>query len=474
MEIKKKMNIIEKLEIIFQTITILLERAKMIDNEIGSLSVTEIKKIVEEQKIFENIDKESILSFNTKYIKIEEFEDTTKFYDSLYKFFLKQMNKFCEEKKDSTKLFKTFNQAYYYRKYIVYMFEFVKKYPETLSNDIIKEKLFEIVHSLESDDKLYREDFYFYISMCHIRYLFKNNDISIPEYKKFNAVDFENSNTESILSKIKEEKLSIIKIFIQIIGNKKSKNNLKEILLGVKKEIKENTVFNGEKLDSICWDEIIKEKEKNFIKYLEENKFDDDVINLNAQLELDINLKKKYKFYYIDRMDKFISLPQEDKYVIVNSCNIDIKFYDLFFNYISLKNSYDEGMKDGNYLKETIKEIIEDKKFFEEIRDKLTSEKVLDYIKNPLQYIKDSIMVYDEKEEERKKYKKILKERKISRFNNEKSQEELENQGNLGDEYFETHGLPDLFSEISFLDEKLKNIDDENFKCQLELDYDCI
>ena len=73
------------------------------------------------------------------------------------------------------------------------MFEFVKKYPETLSNDIIKEKLFEIVHSLESDDKLYREDFYFYISMCHIRYLFKNNDISIPEYKKFNAVDFENN-----------------------------------------------------------------------------------------------------------------------------------------------------------------------------------------------------------------------------------------------------------------------------------------
>ena len=169
MEAAKGINSLQKLETIFQTINILIERSTMLDKTIGFLTVNEIKEIIEEQKIFDDIDMEKISSFSKKYIIIEEFEDNSIFYNILYEFFLNKIYKFSSKNKNSTTLFNTFNQAYYYKKYINYLYEFIKKYPETLYDDIIKEKLFEIVHSLESDDKLYREDFYFYISICHIR-----------------------------------------------------------------------------------------------------------------------------------------------------------------------------------------------------------------------------------------------------------------------------------------------------------------
>ena len=45
------------------------------------------------------------------------------------------------------------------------MSHFIDKYQETLNDDIIKEKIFEIVHSLRNSEKIYIQDFYFYISM---------------------------------------------------------------------------------------------------------------------------------------------------------------------------------------------------------------------------------------------------------------------------------------------------------------------
>ena len=64
-----------------------------------------------------------------------------------------------------------------------------------------------------------------------------------------------------------------------------------EILLSTKKEIKENNVFNEEEFDQVCWEKIIKEKEKNLINYLEVNKSDSDVIELSKYLEINGELK---------------------------------------------------------------------------------------------------------------------------------------------------------------------------------------
>ena len=469
MEAAKGINSLQKLETIFQTINILIERSTMLDKTIGFLTVNEIKEIIEEQKLFDDIDMEKISSFSKKYIRIEEFEDNSIFYDILYELFLNKMYKFSSENKDSTTLFNTFNQAYYYKKYINYLYEFIKKYPETLYDDIIKEKLFEIVHSLESDDKLYREDFYFYISICHIRECYQKNEISIPEFQKFNNTSFENSNTDGILREIQKEKISVIKTFIQLIAGKKSKskNNLFEMLVDVKKEITDNNSFKEERFDYVQWNDMIKEKEKNFINYLQENKQDNDVIKIYNHLKVNAKLEEKFEFYFIDKMESFLSLPQEDKYIIINSYDDVKSFYDQYLDYKSLKESYDKGMNEENNLKKIIKGMIESKEFFNDIKEIFTSEKVLDYIKNPLEYTKGETKIYDEKEEEKKKYKKSTKNEPINKFNNECNQESPDNK----EEYnFETEGFPDLLSKT--LEEELKFVEEEEYKCQFQIDYE--
>ena len=469
MEAAKGINSLQKLETIFQTINILIERSTMLDKTIGFLTVNEIKEIIEEQKIFDDIDMEKISSFSKKYIRIEEFEDNSIFYDILYEIFLNKMYKFSSENKDSTTLFNTFNQAYYYKKYINYLYEFIKKYPETLYDDIIKEKLFEIVHSLESDDKLYREDFYFYISICHIRECYQKNEISIPEFQKFNNTSFENSNTDGILREIQKEKISVIKNFIQLIAGKKSKskNNLFEMLVDVKKEITDNNSFKEERFDYVQWNDMIMEKEKNFINYLQENKQDNDVIKIYNHLKVNAKLEEKFEFYFIDKMESFLPLPQEDKYIIINSYD-DVKgFYNQYLDFKSLKESYDKGMNEENNLKKIIKGMIESKEFFNDIKEIFTSEKVLDYIKNPLQYIKGETEIYDEKEEEKKKYKKSNKNEPINKFNNECDQESPDNKEKYN---FETEGFPDLLSKT--LEEELKFVEEEEYKCQFQIDYE--
>ena len=427
MEIRVKMKIMEKLRIIFKTINLLLERSLFMHRHIGMLSVEKIKEIVMEQKLFEKIDMERISKLNKKYIYNEEFENNEKFYTILYDMFLNKIYKFINDKHDLMSLFKTFNQAYFYKKYIIYTSEFIEKYPETLCDDIIKTKLFEIVHSLGADDKLYYQDFYFYISMYNIHYNYQKKDISIPEINKFNRTLFEISNAEFILNKIREGKISILDLLIESIEIKNSKNKLIDMILEAHKEIIKIInyfISNDEDLENVCWNEIAKSGEKNLINYLQENKSDKDVVELNKILEADVDLKEKFQFYFINNMKSFISLSEEDKYVIVNSFEQDLSFYELFLKYNSLKISYDEGMKKENNIKNVMKEIIEDEEFYKNIKAIFTSEKIADYCKNPIQYIKNNIVIYFEGEEEMK-YKFL--EYESNEFPKQLFEEELKN-----------------------------------------------
>ena len=54
-------------------------------------------------------------------------------------------------------------------------------------------------------------------------------------------------------------------------------------------------------------------------------------------------------------MDSFLSLSKEDKYIILNSYDINTKFHVKTKNYRALKSSYDEGMKKENCLKVKVK-----------------------------------------------------------------------------------------------------------------------
>jgi len=132
-------------------------------------------------------------------------------------------------------------------------------------------------------------------------------------------------------------------------------------------------------------------------------------------------------------MESFLSLSEEDKYVIVNSCNSKEELSLQIMNYIELKNSYDEGMKKENILKETIQNIIEEEQFYNDLRDIFTSEKVVDYCKNPLQYNKGllEVEIYDEiKTEKEKSLNRLKKEKEID------EEEEYKSQFFLDYEYF--------------------------------------
>ena len=136
----------------------IISRGYKIDQEKLKTIKIENKIIFDKSK---DIDK--ILAKTQKSIKIEEFNDIEKYYSILYddyflpKIFTLQVNK--------ANLFRTFNEAYYYKKFIKYISNFLAKYPIYLSDDIIKEKIFEVINCLDSNDKLYAYDFYFYLSI---------------------------------------------------------------------------------------------------------------------------------------------------------------------------------------------------------------------------------------------------------------------------------------------------------------------
>ena len=403
------MKAIDKVKIILQTIIKLMEKLEFNENKNGVLLIRDIEDIIKEKKLFENIDMERISSLDKNYINIEEFKNSETFYDILYEMFLNKIYKFTE-KIANMALFNTFNQAYFYKKFLKYMSAFIDNYQITLNDDIIKEKLFEIVHSIQSSEKIYLQDFYFYISMFTIQYYYQKNDITFPEFEKFKDISFNNNKMKSFLFQLIQEKLPIIKDVISYLKYINSKSNLIQFFSTIEKEIKKNSVYNTENFDNFNWNETITDAEKKLFDYLKKNESDNNLILLKKCLENDNNKDKVFKFYFLDGMNSFLSLNEEDKYVIVNSYNQKKELSLHIMNYVELKNSYDEGMKKENTLKETIKNIIEDEQFFNDLKNIFTSEKVADYCKNPLQYYKglSGIDIYDEKEKEKKKLKSII------------------------------------------------------------------
>ena len=470
MEAIKNLKPLEKVIKILNIINILLEKTYTDNKRICVLSKNSITEIKNKQKLYDDKDIEKISSINKKYISIEDFDDYNIFYNKLYEFFLNKIYNFTTKKNNNNliTLFHTFNQAYYYKQLIKYISEFLNKYPESLKDDVIKEKLFEIIHSLESDDKLYLQDFYFYLSMRHIDYYYQHLDISLPQFEKLKGADDEIFNTEKTLEQIKAEKVLTIKDFIGYLKAFNPKNNIINELLNVKNKIEENIVFKNKNLDNIIWDKIITEEEKNLIKFLNENQLNNDVKELNEYLKNELELNEKFEFYFKNMMGSFLSLSKEDKYIIINSYNQKIEFYNQCLKFISTKNSYIEGIKNANNLKNNIKEIIEDKDFYYLIKDLLGSGKIVDYCKNPIQYVKDKneIKTYYEKEEElsglkgNKAEKNKKRDIKISTFN-DKIEYDIENKG-----------VPDLMDVPSSSNEDDEIFNEKEYKCRFEKNYD--
>ena len=444
-----------KMKKLLQTIEKLIE-STFIKNNRAYLTSEKIEGIIQKQNLFQNIDLEKISSFNKSYIKIDEFNNTKKYYEIIYVFFLNKIYKLKNKNADLIVLFNTFNQVYYYKKHIKYVTQLITKYPKLLEDDLLKEKFYEIVHSLESSDKLYIQDFYFYISMYNIHHYYKKYDISIPEFEMFDDINIDNSNIESNLDEIKSEKKATIRDLISYIKCVNSKSKVIEMLSSILDEIENSNLFKNKDFENIIRDGLITEKEKKFIDYLKNNKTDADLIKVDTTfLKYDQDLKDKIQYYYKDEMDSFLSLSKEDKYIILNSCDFNVKFRVKTENYRALKNSYDEGMKEENCLKEKIKDIIEDKEFFNFIKDILNSGKVLDYCSNPIQYIKDKnnkIRIYDEKKGEEENLNQ-----KISKFKIKSTKNEIEEGENF------------LYSILKKECEKVEEIHD---KCQFQLDYE--
>ena len=250
-----------------------------------------------------------------------------------------------------------------------------------------------------------------------------------------------------------------------------SKSNLIKLFSTTAKEIEDNNIFKNKNYDNFNWNEIITEQEKKLFRYLKENKSDNDLIKLNEHLDNGSENIKIFQFYFTDEMNNLLSLNEEDKYLTVNSFNENGKLSLHIMNYIELKNSYDEGMKKENILKETIENIIEDEQFFNDLRDIFTSEKVADYCENPLLYKKGALNVetYDEKEiEKEKNTNRLNKDKTISKFNYNKEKIEQEAKEIVD---IEAQGIQDLFSET--LDDNLKEISEEEEEEEEEEEYEC-
>ena len=308
METIKSMTPIDKVKNILQAIEIII-KSLLIKNNKGFLLIDKFKKNIEQTELFKNLDMCKISSINKSYIKMEEFKEHKKFYRFLYNFFLNKIYNYSQKQCESIVLFQSFNQVYFYAKYIKYIREFIKKYPETIKDDIIKEKLFEIVHSLESNDKLYFQDFYFYISMYHIHYYYKKNDISIPEFKKFNDEITDNAIIKSNLVHILYDKKETIEDLITYIKSINSSSNLIRTLSDILNELEKNLLFSGNNYENLIKHCALTEKEQTFIEYLGQNESNSVIKKVEDNyFKFDLNLKEKFQFYYKDAMNNFFSL----------------------------------------------------------------------------------------------------------------------------------------------------------------------
>ena len=55
------------------------------------------------------------------------------------------------------------------------------------------------------------------------------------------------------------------------------------------------------------------------IKYIQENKSDEAVIQLLKELEKIPDIKNQFEYYYMGKINEFFSLKQEHIYLIINS-----------------------------------------------------------------------------------------------------------------------------------------------------------
>ena len=431
-----------------------------------------LTKIIIENNI--DLDKikdiDNMLAKTQKPIKIDEFNDTEKYYSILYDdYFLPKIYTILANKAN---LFRTFNEAYYYKKFIKYISSFLKKYPVSLSDDIIKEKIFEVINCLDSNDKLYTYDFYFYLSIMDIKKSYNENVISISE---FEPLDFENClHISRIFSEIFWEKVDAILCLNDLVEINHPKSQLMKYIKNVEDENKDyleaikNLEVHNQVISStnFCL-ELFTESEKKLMKYIQENESDEAVAKLLNYLKDIPDVKEKFEFYYMGKKDTVLSLNKEYKYLIFHSyqesMNISKReaFYQHALNYIEQIKSYEEGIEKD--LKEEIKEIIESKDFFSLIRGIYNSDIIKEYCKNPVQYLKElnsqKVDSYSEKDiSSRKK-----KDRIVSNFTIDKKGGVNKNSGANDcdkNDNNEKDAIPELKDDLlfePFVDEKILN-----------------
>lgn len=457
----------------------------------GIISSEKIRFILDKNEIHvdeKNIDK--IIIKKNKSITIEDFNNPDNYYDILYKdYFLPKIYNFTTK---NTILFKTINEVYYYKKFIKYITNFLKKNPECLVDDIMKDKIYEIINCLDSDDKLYTYDFYFYISMMNIEKIYQKNDIQKPEFEPLNLINI--NNVLTVIRDIQNEKTELIDLINKLVIIRNQKSNLIKYIKDMYNEVVDSSKlitilmeqFKNIKNEDFKLD-IFLESEKKFIKYIEFNKSNDEVLQLMKDLDANPEIKDKFEFYYMGKINEFLSLSKEHIYLIIHSYHNEkkiknYKFNQHVLNYIDQFNSYNEGIK--NDLKEEIKEIIESNEFFSLIKDIYNSKTIKEYCKNPIQYLKqinsNEVDRYYERDEEiASKKKALLKEinRKVTKFTIDNIQNNEENKEFKNENNKEDNEIPDLnsfFTEYNneLLDiNDLKDIDEKEAKCQLYIDY---
>ena len=471
MEQFENINYKEKAKRIIKFIKLIVDKSLISIKYYGRLTKKNLLKIKEEQKFIENINYKKITK---RFIKYEEYNNNEVYYNILYCLLLNKIEYLCNVKSDYIILFKSYNETYYYQKYITYISSIFEKYSDIIKDDIIKEKMFEIVNCLCSDDELYFQDFYFYISLYHIHNHYQIDNNLIPKFKTFGDKFVE----KIIIDKILKIKATFINDLVVVVNYMKSNEILKKLLLDINDiiSIRIKDIVND--FENMNWDNIYDDTEIKFINYLNNNPNNIDVQIFKTYLESDSKLKEKFDFYYTNKMQSFLSLSKEEKYIIINSYDEDkISFHIQCTEFYNLKKSYDEGMMRENILKDELKEIIISKEFFELINKILKSPKVKNYCKYPIQYKKENniLYTYNERDEEMKKFNNKNNDKIISKFTTE-----INDDDNLP--------IPDLMDiineEINEISQKEKNEEiqlkkeniiqqEENiYKCQLELDYE--
>lgn len=476
---------ITKVKNILKIINEILEKIEfnLYNEEYGLLRSVKIEEIIKKEKILNEVDNEDILLKEYK-IYYDDFNNLEKYYSKLFYILLKKINDFVGE---NIILFKKFNQSYFYCKFIKYLINLIEINQECISDDIIKVKIYEIIKCLNADDKLYYQNFYFFISILHLDNIYnKKNESIIPKFEVFKNINFEKYNIINIINQILAEKRIILQnISVKIKDDFKDKNNI---------------LFNyfinmiNENCEHIYSDELNKQfmninnksfapkfltkSENDLYKFLNENKLIEEYNKLINSLKED--LKKKYEFYYLGGINKFVSLDIEHIYVIINSLisSYNINFSDYVSNYINQLNSYIEGVKTGQNLYLKIKRIIEDKNFYELIYKIYNCNKMKEYIRNPIQYSLNTnygrVEKYYEKFEEYEyEYENINMKDKIKTLDKKVSKFTIKNDIAFDEKEERTNNNKNI-KDIKEIKENTK-IDNNNLnkeKCQLEKDYE--